>query len=451
MKFINRQKELDAIKAKLNGPDLDLYVIYGRRRIGKTTLALASVKGKDFIYYLATEENNLKKLKDVASRVQPRIKYVEADLEAIFNFLKDKIIIIDEFPNLIKENPKVVSELQRIVDVLLANTKTKLILLGSSISMMESQVLSYHAPLYGRKTGQLKLSAMKFAELTDFFPGSTTEERIEIYGFSDGIPYYLTKINYPFWEWLDDELKKVDTFLKSEIDFLMRYEFSDVKTYKKILGAIASGHTKLGEIRDYIGAKGTDISPYLRNLIDVELVERKTPLIDNVKSRRSRYYIQDNFVNFWFRFINPNITFIEEAIFSATEIKAVYNRYLGHVFEKVCREFLIEKRDSLPCRIPKIGGQWGAIPKHEKGRNQYEIDIVTLDEESKEIGFFECKYRTLKFKDALDILAELRTKSGYVDWNTNKRKEHFGLIAKKITGKETLRKEGFIVFDFDDF
>ncbi|NAS89892.1 hypothetical protein C4E24_09240, partial [ANME-1 cluster archaeon AG-394-G21] len=232
MKFINRKDELDAIKAKLNGPDLDLYAIYGRRRIGKTTLALASVQGKDFIYYLATEENNLKKLKDVASRVEPRIKYVEADLEAIFNFLKDKIIIIDEFPNLIRENPKVVSELQRIVDVLLANTKTKLILLGSSISMMESQVLSYHAPLYGRKTGQLKLSAMKFVELTDFFPGSTTEERIEIYGFSDGIPYYLAKINYPFWEWLDAELKKVDTFLKSEIDFIMKYEFSDVKTYK---------------------------------------------------------------------------------------------------------------------------------------------------------------------------------------------------------------------------
>ncbi len=155
--------------------------------------------------------------------------------------------------------------------------------------------------------------------------------------------------------------------------------------------------------------------------------------------------------NFWFLFINPYITFIEEAIFSATEIKAVYNRYLGPVFERVSREFLIRKRDSLPCRIPKIGGQWGTIPKHEKGSNQYEIDIVTLDEESKELGFFECKYRTLKFKDALDILAELRTKSGYVDWNTNKRKEHFGLIAKKITGKETLRKEGFIVFDFDDF
>ena len=121
------------------------------------------------------------------------------------------------------------------------------------------------------------------------------------------------------------------------------------------------------------------------------------------------------------------------------------------MFENVCREFLIEKRDSLPFRIQKIGGLWGAIPKHEKGRNQYEIDIVTLNEESKEIGFFECKYSSLKFKDALAIIAELKNKSGYVDWNLNKRKEYFGVIAKKIEGKERLRKEGYIVFDFDDF
>ena len=451
MKFINRKKELKAIKEKLDGPGLDFYVIYGRRRIGKTTLSLACVKEKEFVYYLATEENNLKKLKEVASRVEPRIKYVEENLEAIFNFLKDKIIIIDEFPNLVKENPKVVSELQRIVDVLLVNTKTKLIILGSSISMMESQVLSYGSPLYGRKTGQLKLRALRFSELADFFPESTTEERIEIYGFSDGIPFYLEKINYPFWEWLDEELKKVDSFLKSEIDFLMKYEFSDVKMYKKILDAIAFGHTKLGEIKNYIGTKGTDISPYLRNLIEVELVERKTPLIDNVKSRRGTYYIKDNFVNFWFRFINPNITFIEEAIFSSNEIKASYNGYLGFVFEKVCREFLIEKRDTLPCQFQKIGSQWGTIPKQEKGKNQYEIDIVVLNEERREIGFFECKYRCLKLKEAKDILIELKKKSRYVDWNQESRREYFGMIAKKIEGKESLRKDDYIVFDFDDF
>ena len=183
----------------------------------------------------------------------------------------------------------------------------------------------------------------------------------------------------------------------------------------------------------------------------MELVERKTPLIDNVKSRRGTYYIKDNFVNFWFRFINPNITFIEEAIFSSNEIKASYNGYLGFVFEKVCREFLIEKRDTLSCQFQKIGSQWGTIPKQEKGKNQYEIDIVVLNEERREIGFFECKYRCLKLKEAKDILIELKKKSRYVDWNQESRREYFGMIAKKIEGKESLRKDDYIVFDFDDF
>jgi len=112
------------------------------------------------------------------------------------------------------------------------------------------------------------------------------------------------------------------------------------------------------------------------------------------------------------------------------------------IFEKVCKPFLLLNRDRLPFTFTKIGRWW---------HNDKEIDVVALNEESKEIGFFECKYSTLKFKDALDLIAELKNKSGYVDWNTNKRKEHFGLIAKKIEGKERLRKEGYFVFDFDDF
>ena len=112
------------------------------------------------------------------------------------------------------------------------------------------------------------------------------------------------------------------------------------------------------------------------------------------------------------------------------------------IFEKVCKQFLLLNRDRLPFTITKIGRWW---------HKDKEIDIVALDEESKEIGFFECKYRTLKTKDARDILAELNKKSRYVDWNLNKRKEYSGLIAKKIADKESLRKEGYFVFDFDDF
>ncbi|PKP55766.1 MAG: hypothetical protein CVT89_07630, partial [Candidatus Altiarchaeales archaeon HGW-Altiarchaeales-2] len=357
----------------------------------------------------------------------------------------------DEFPNLIKENPKIVSEFQRIVDVILKDTKTKLILLGSSISMMESRVLSYDSPLFGRKTGQIKLKSMKFREIKNFFPDASAKELVEICGFAGGVPFYLEKVLYPFWEWMEKELKRTDSFLKTEIDFLMKYEFSETRTYKKILEAIAFGNTQLGEIKDYCGFKGTDITPYLKNLIETEFVNKISPLFATVQSRKSRYYIKDNFVRFWFKFIYPNISFIEEGIFSADEIKKNYSTYLGGTYEKICFEFLIENIDSMPFRFTKIGRQYGSIPLAKKGENQYEIDWVGINEATKEILFVECKWKDLNEEEFRKILNELKEKAKFVEWNNDNRKEYFGIIAKRIENKEKLRKEGFRAFDLEDF
>jgi hypothetical protein len=445
MRFINRTQELKAIREKLRSKKFELYIIYGRRRIGKTALSLESVRGRDFIYYLATEEDNIKKFKDIGAKSISELKYVEQDWEAIFNFLKDRIIIIDEFPNLIKEDPKIVSIFQRIIDTILKKSQTKLIFLGSSISMMEDKVLSYRAPLYGRKTGQIKLKPLRFSEIKKFFPKATKEELVEIYGFCDGIPFYLEKVNYPFWKWLNEELKRPDTFLKTEIDFLMKYEFKEVRTYKKILEAIALGNTKLGEIKNYIQAKGTDITPYLRNLMEVEFIEKRSPILSSLKSRKGRYYIKDNFLNFWFRFIYPNLTFIEEGIFQSKEIRKDYNHYLGLIFEKICKKFLIEKKDLLPFEFTKIGSQWG---KTFQG-DQYEIDIIIFDEGGKKAGFFECKWKKIDERMARNLLVKLQKKSKFI--KVNFEKKFFGLIAKEIKGKKKLRKENFLVFDLEDF
>lgn len=451
MKFVNRKRELKTLNDALEKNSFEFYVVYGRRRIGKTSLVLRAVDDKKAVYYLAIEGSNIEKFKNVSSMTSPEIQYAKEDFEAFFNFLKDRIVVIDEFPNLIKENPKVVSEFQMIVDVLLKDTKTKLIFLGSSISMMESAVLSYSSPLFGRKTGQIKLKPMKFSEITDFYPNASIEELVEIYGFADGIPFYLGKTEYPFWKWLDDEVKRTDSFLKTEIDFLMKYEFKETRTYKKILEGIALGNTRLGEIKDYCGFKGTDISPYLKNLMETDFVERETALFDSVKSRKSRYYIKDNFVKFWFKFIYPNLSFIEEGIFSAAEIKNSYDTYLGRVFEKICREFLIENTHKIPFKFTKIGRQYGNIPGAKKGENQYEIDIVALNENDKKILFAECKWKKLDEDQARNILRDLKEKSGFVNWKNGGREEYFGIIAKSIENKENLKNEGFWVFDLDDF
>lgn len=175
------------------------------------------------------------------------------------------MVVIDEFPNLIAEDKAVLSTLQAVVDQMLSGTNMKLVLVGSSVSVMTSRVLSYKSPLYGRKTLAMHVKPVPFLEYRRFFPERPAEELVEIHGFAGGIPHYMLKLGKPFWQFLDAELRE-KTFILDEGDFLLRYEFEDVSTYKLILEAVAAGRGTLGEIRDYARLKATDITPYLRNL-----------------------------------------------------------------------------------------------------------------------------------------------------------------------------------------
>lgn len=453
-KFVNRKKELKILQKRLINNLFEFIVIYGRRRVGKTALILESVKNRDYIYYLATERKNLAKFKEICVEKNKNFADLKNDWEVYFKNLKNKIIIIDEFPNLIKEDNSILSEFQKIVDLILAGSKTKIILCGSRISMMESKVLSYKSPLYGRRTSQLKLKPMKFHQIKEFFPKNSLEKLVEIYGFADGIPFYLKKIKTPFWKWLEKDIKKEDSFVRTEVDFLLRYEFKDVSTYKEILEAIAFGNTKINEIKNYTKLKATDITPYLKNLILTDFVERITPIFEKPNSRKARYYIKDNFLKFWFRFIYPNLSSIEQGIFNIDRIKKEYNQYLGFVFEKVSKDFLIFFREKiLDFEMTNIGGYWGKRRDLPQGKNEFEIDLIAVGEDSKQIAFFEVKWREFKNeKDLIRILEKLKTLSQFVSWQNKERKEYFGIIAKKIPDKikSDLRKKKYLVYDLED-
>ena len=197
IQFKNRKKELYELKKILESNNFELVIIYGRRRIGKTALVLEATKKYNRLYFLATEENNLERFYDLCMKKFPEVRKLKKSYEILFDFLKDKVdvIIIDEFQNMIKENKNIVSIFQIIVDDILVNTKIKLFLLGSSVSMITSKVLSYKSPLYGRRTASLNLKKIKFKDLKEFFPKASFEELIKIYGFADGIPFYLIKID----------------------------------------------------------------------------------------------------------------------------------------------------------------------------------------------------------------------------------------------------------------
>lgn len=426
------------LREVLQSDDFELFIIYGRRRIGKTELILNATKNKKRVYYLATGENNLERFYNVCVNFDREVANLKKDWEVLFNFLKNRadVVILDEFQNMIHEDKNVPNIFQSITDITLKDSKMKLFLLGSSVSIMTSKVLSYKSPLYGRRTGSFKLRPIPFYDLAEFFPRANLKQLIEIYAFADGIPFYLIKVKGDYWPWLKDEILKEKGFLRDEVDFLMRYEFEDPGTYKLILEAVARGNTKLNEIKNFIKVRRTDITPYLRNLAEVGFIKRTVPVTENIKSRAGRYYITDNFLKFWFRYIYPNLSAIEEGIFDPDAIKKDYSHYLGSIFEDAVRHCLLKVIKNL-FKFTKIGRWW---------HRDKEIDLVALNSQTKEILFAECKWQDRV--SANKILQELKEKAEHVKWYNDKRKEHYAIFAKSF--KQKIKEPNLLLFDLQD-
>ena len=399
--FKNRTREIQELSRYLHSKTFQFIIIYGRRRVGKTALVLNACKGLRSIYFLAEKAGNISRFIAEASILIPDIRDLKEDYHLLFKHLAGKVdvIIIDEFPNMITEDPNIPHIFQTIVDHILNQSTTKLILLGSSISMMSTYVLANPSPLYGRKTASLKLQPLSFWDLAEFFPERTFAEIFEIYGFTGGIPYYINQIDatLPFWHWLEKVFRAKITFLLDEVDFLLRYEFLKPTTYFRILHAIALGHAKVNKIANAAGMKTTDLPPYLNSLIEVGFVIKKDPLGAPARSKQGRYFLQDQFVKFWFRFIFPNLSQIEQGIFDIRVIQSQYPQYLGPLFEKIVEEFLIRQR---PFPLTRLGSWWW---------KDVEIDLIGVDEEKGHVTFIECKWQDAV--DAGNIVSDLVKKA----------------------------------------
>lgn len=448
--FVNRTRELSSLNNFFKSNRAELIVIYGRRRVGKTELIKEAIKGQNAAYFFveqALEEDNLDSFKKIISKAinNPLIAKADITWEELFEQIskEDKLIVVlDEFPNLIIENKTLLSKFQKIWDEILKNTTIKLVLCGSSISMMESYLLDHKSPLYGRRTGQMFIMPLKGAHILDFGIHSI-EDAIKIFGITDGIPEYIKDVCYRINSGENlEEVFQQDKALFVEAEVLIKSELRDPTRYFKILKAIAFGNTKFGEIANYTDFPAPTISKYLSNLITLHIVKESYPvLVDKERTRNRRYHLSDNYFNFYFRFIYPNKS---ELIFTdkISGFDADYNQYLGRIFEKISEEFLESNTTILPFQFNRMGRWW---------LRDKEIDIVALNENTKEILFVECKWRVLSRNDVKHILGLLREKSEHFKWNNNSRIEHFAVMAKKIEGKEMFREQGFVVFDLDDF
>jgi len=452
--FVGRERELNFLSSKYAENSPQMVVIYGKRRIGKTELIKKFMEGRDGVYILCTNDStneNIKEMKDKFAGLTGKEYFRDINPSSfydLFKYLSEEmgsrqvVIAIDEFPYLIELNRGVVSVFQKICDELLVNNNIFLILCGSSVGMMETEVLGYKSPLYGRRTGEWKVSSMSFKHMKYFFSTVDKAELFRFWAICGGVPFYLRKLGDTLnvEENIKENILKKGEILYNEPGILLREEFREPKVYTLILKYLSLGYNKHGELSSVTGIEKGNLSKYLSVFENLHYIEHILPL---GRRKGGIYEINDQFFRFWFRFVYPNLSDLEMGLVDEvySRIFNQINSFYGKEFERFVIEQIKEKEFSLPFSFSDVKRWW---------HKDQEIDLVVFSREAKVILFGECKWKDLDRRDALRVLSDLEKKSGYVQWNNDSREEYFALFAKKIEGKESLREDGYVVFDLDD-
>lgn len=449
-RFVDREQEMATLQSEYERDGSALVVLYGRRRVGKTTLISEFIKNKKALFFLASEEsesqNRLAFQEKAADFLNSNLlKNVEVkSWDVLFRAIMDShfdskpVIVLDEFQYLGKSNPAFPSVFQRIWEEILKDRQVMVILCGSLISMMQSQTLAYDSPLYGRRTAQIRLKQIPFAYYHQFFPDKSRKELIEMYAVTGGVPKYIELFSQSkdIYSAIEKCVLNRSGYLYDEPYFLLQQEVSEVGSYFSIIKAIAAGNTKLSSIAGVLEVKSTSLTKYLKTLIDLDILEREVPVTEDSpeKSKKGLYKIKDNYLRFWFAFVYPNMSFIESGhgrIVMDKIRKSLVRNHIAFVYEDICRERMweINAEGVWPFYFSKLGRYWDS---------KEEIDIAAIDPDGKNMILGECKY--WQEPVGVSVLRELEAKAKTVSWEKEKRKTWFVLFS--VNGfTEDLRAE----------
>jgi len=409
--FIGREKELASLNKLYEEDKFQLVVMYGRRRIGKTTLISEFISDKPAIYFSAQEVNDALNLSQFSRKVYnffnvPETVGAFSGWTSAFEFLAEKaresrfILAFDEFPYAEAAERSLKSILQTAIDHEFKDTGLFMILCGSQVGFMENEVLGYKSPLFGRHTAQLKLEGFDYYDAGKMLGGFNIEDRIKLYACVGGTPHYLSqlKANESFEENIKRLFFDISGYLFNEPMMLLQQELREPAMYNSIVSAIAGGATKLNEIAVKISEDSPKVSKYLQTLVNLQIVSKVYPFGENPQnSRRGIYRIADKCYDFWYSFVFPNKPEIENGsgeIIADTEVFGEkLSSYIGKpAYEDVCRQYIIRKNKekALPFLLTRFGTWWGVdnIEKHVA-----DIDVVADYKPAKKILLCECKWR----------------------------------------------------------
>lgn len=419
--FVGREEELNSLERQYNSSDFHFTVIYGRRRIGKTELIRQFIKGKNAVYFMATESSGEKNLemmsKVILERSGAEFRFNGfSDFEALFDYLavisksERLVFVIDEFPYLAEAYPEISSLIQKYCDHEWSDTRLHLILCGSSMSFMENQVLGAKSPLYGRRTSQIRLKEFSYFETEAFLAPMKKEEIAVLHSATGGVAEYLSYIDRK--KTLDENL--TDLFFSTSgrmyeepISFL-KQELREPGAYNAILDVIAGGARKNNEIATKVQKSTGAINNYLDNLIELGILIKEKP-VGEATSRKTIYRIRDGSFRFWYRYVFPNMSAIEIGLgdrFYREQVKEDLPNFMGEGFEEIFIDYFdrMNKDGALPFLVTSRGRWWG---NNAKLKREEEIDLVGFGRDS--AIFCEVKWTSRKI--GMEVIDQLIEKS----------------------------------------
>lgn len=459
--MIGRQNELERLEQMYQSERFEFLVMYGRRRIGKTTILQEFAKRHESVFFSAQEKNDALNLRDFSKAAQQYFDHgFIADFsswEDAFDYIgrkdssKRTVLIIDEFPFLAGPNPSVKSILQHKIDHEWAEKNLFLILCGSSVSFMINDVMGYESPLYGRITGSMEVRPFDYFESREFFPNYALEDQLIAYGILGGVPRYLNAFDpeKALKENLMNEVLKNGAFLNDEPLTMLRMELREPIVYNSILEAISNGCNRISEISDRIHEEKGKCSKYILTLQSLRLIQKIVPCGESETSKKGIYEITDHFYKFWYRYVFSNRSYYEMlgADSACMEIMNEINDYMGPIFENICRQYLIRlaKGKKLPFTPFVIGKWWG---NNLVIREQDDIDILALDKKAEKGIFVECKFRNrpMPMEEYEDLLTAAKA-------FPNLKEKYMMFISKAGFSESVIKRadeEGAVLLTLED-
>lgn len=396
-----RDKEIQYLQKFYEKDGSQFVVLYGRRGVGKTRLVREFAENLPCFYYACRDGSEReqrfqwgRELSEAGIVMEEFSTWQELFAASLQSDSLKQVLVLDEFQYLVKGSSDFISELAAFVEGLASSRELLVILISSSISWVENGMIKRMGRTAYKLSGLLKVRPLGFFELREAFPGYSSKQAFALYSVLGGNPglWQCMSPAKNVKENLCETILSGEGALSGECRRILSEELRELSVYQTILSALAGGHHKLNDIYEYTGFSRAKISVYLKNLMELELIEKvfSYDTEGRENAQKGIYRICDHFLHFAFTYLYPNFSRLEQlppAVFYEREIAPTFSRYMASAYKEICREYVQREaaKGQFPFEISSMGewagkaGDIDVIARSETGETLLGVCICGLE------------------------------------------------------------------------